>query len=131
VAGAREWEEVRCGTAGCRLVGLEPGTEYAVRVAAVNEPRGAGPWSEETLCRTLDVECRDEALRRLLRATLTTPDYADRVAARLYHEQWSLETLRPLAPEGLEAVLRRLGVREGAVYAIGRRLAADAAAVEA
>ena len=57
---------VRCGVPGCRLDGLEPGTEYGVRVAAVNEPRGAGPWSEEAACRTLDAECRDRALRQLL-----------------------------------------------------------------
>ncbi|EKX47758.1 hypothetical protein GUITHDRAFT_151958 [Guillardia theta CCMP2712] len=57
-----------------------------------------------------------------MREALNTKEYADRVAAQLYHEQWTLAALQALACEKLDDILRRMRVKEGAVHAILQKL---------
>eukprot|EP00960_Hanusia_phi_P046429 757823-Hanusia_phi.AAC.1 len=107
----RDWQEVRCGITSCKVENLLASTDYFFRVAACNEPQGQGMWSQEALYRTSDVDCEDEQLLEFMREALNTKEYADRVAAQLYHEQWTLAALQALAVEKLEDILRRMRVR--------------------
>ena len=112
------WVEVRCGTTRCRLDNLLASTVYAVRVAACNEPQGQGPWSQEVCVRTRDAACCDTELRDTLRTVLNTQEYADKVAAQLYYEQWTLSSLHSISSSRLEEVLKNMRVKEGAVHAL-------------
>ena len=60
--------------------------------------------------RTMDAACGDEELRHALRTVLNTKDYADKVAAQLYHEQWTLASLQSISSSRLEDVLRHMRV---------------------
>jgi hypothetical protein len=60
--------------------------------------------------RTADAECGDEELQAALRTVLNTKEYADKVAAQLYHEQWTLASLQSISPSRLEDVLRHMRV---------------------
>jgi hypothetical protein len=42
---SHDWVEIRCGTTSCKLDNLLASTDYAVRVAACNEPQGQGAVS--------------------------------------------------------------------------------------
>ena len=80
-------------------------------VCACVRARVRGPqWSQEVCVRTADAECGDEELQAALRTVLNTKEYADKVAAQLYHEQWTLASLQSISPSRLEDVLRHMRV---------------------
>ena len=45
-------------------------------------------------------------------------EYADKVAAQLYYEQWTLSSLHSISSSRLEEVLKNMRVKEGAVHAL-------------
>jgi hypothetical protein len=49
---------------------------------------------------------------------LNTQEYADKVAAQLYYEQWTLSSLHSISSSRLEEVLKNMRVKEGAVHAL-------------
>jgi len=118
--------ELRSTTSTCKVENLFAATEYSVRVAAVNEPKGQGAWSVPVVVHTTDAKCEDQPLLASMRKALNTKEYADKVASQLYHEQWTLKTLSSLAPDTLRAVLLRMRVKEGAVHSIIQQLTGGA-----
>jgi len=109
-ARSAAWAELQCGGESCRLRDLSQDQAYAVRVAACNEARGAGSFSDAAVLRTHPAVCEDLALRELVHAALASSEYAERVAVRLYHEQWTPALLRGRGREELERHLRDLQV---------------------
>ena len=67
-------------------------------------------WSQEVSIRTLHAECGDTELRDAFRSALNTHEYADKVAAQLYHEQWSLSSLKAISSSRLEELFRNMRV---------------------
>jgi len=117
-SGSESWEEVHCGGTSCVLQDLQENAAYVVRVAASNEPRGSGPWSDVAVARTQPLACDDLDLREMVRSALHTREYADKVASKLYHEQWTCTLLKRLDKEKLADVLRAMQVKDGAVCAL-------------
>jgi hypothetical protein len=60
--------------------------------------------------RTMDAVCGDDGMRDVLREILNTKEYADKVAAQLYYEQWTISSLHSIAARRLEDVLRHMRV---------------------
>jgi len=120
--GGERWEQMQCGACHGTITDLQESTEYVVRVAACSEPRGQGPWSAEGVFRTPPAVCDDAQLTGWTRAALRDRDYADRIAAQLYYDEWTLEALKPLSEARLFDTLTKMKVKEGAVYALMHQL---------
>lgn len=110
--------EVHCTETRCSFPGLEPGKMYSFQVAAVNEPCGVGEWSPELTISTLDTACETDELFEVVSEILNTPAYSAQVCALLFQEEWTVDSLKYLKPEKLENLLRRLGIKEGAVRSL-------------
>jgi hypothetical protein len=116
---AEEWEEIRCSATSCKLSNLVADAEYVVRICAFGHTAGpTNAWNQDAVFRTLAIECPDVDLRRCMREALNTPDYADKVAAQLFEEQWTVPVLKAMPARELEGHLRRIRVKAGAVHAI-------------
>mmetsp|Transcript_22259 Transcript_22259/g.51726 ORF Transcript_22259/g.51726 Transcript_22259/m.51726 type:complete len:779 (-) Transcript_22259:244-2580(-) len=114
-----EREEMCCSATSCKVSNLVADADHVFRICACGQPRGPEMvWSQDTVFRTLAVECPDVELRRWMREALNTPNYADKVAAQLYEEQWTVQVLKSMPANELADLLRKTRVKAGAVHAI-------------
>jgi hypothetical protein len=119
--------EVHCANTRCSIPGLEPGTMYDFQVAAVNEPCGVGEWSPKLQVATLHTAFVEiDELFQVVSKILNTAAYSAQVCTLLFQDEWTVDSLKSLNPEKLESMLRRLGIKEGAIRSLCLGLAPTA-----
>jgi len=117
--GAAPYREVHCADVRCSIPGLEPGTTYDFQVAAVNEPCGVGEWSPKLVVATLHPAfVETDELFEVVSKILNTAAYSSQVCALLLQDEWTVDSLKSLKPDKMEGMLRRLGIKEGAIRSL-------------
>ena len=74
-------------------------------------PHPSLQWSPIAKLWTSAAVCPDAKMKQCLRSALNSSSYADKVAAQLYQEQWTLELLQEMPSEELSRVLQSIKVR--------------------
>jgi len=117
--GPQDFKEIRCNSNLCQIPNLVADSEYSIRVCSAGS-QGANDdqWSPITKLWTSAAVCPDAEMKQCFRNALNSSSYADKVAAQLYQEQWTLELLQEMPSEELSRVLQSIKVKEGAILSI-------------